>query len=107
MEQNIEREKDIEAYLKKRLEAMGCLFLKWVSPGNDGVPDRILIIPGGRICFVEVKTRTGHMTGLQIAWQKKLKQKCCNTICIHGRDEADELIGIVDCIVNRTGARPQ
>lgn len=33
----------------------GCEALKFVSPGNAGVPDRIVLVPGGRVCFVELK----------------------------------------------------
>ena len=55
-------EKDIEAYIKNQVDAMGGLFLKWVCPGNDGVPDRIVLLPGGQILFVEVK-RPGTKDG--------------------------------------------
>ena len=48
-------EKDIEAYLGKRVKALGGLSLKWLSPGLDGVPDRIILLPGGRVIFAETK----------------------------------------------------
>ena len=48
-------EKDIERKLKKRVEAMGCLCLKFESPGFTGVPDRIILMPGGEVFFVELK----------------------------------------------------
>ena len=48
-------EKEIERKLKKRVEALGCLCLKFESPGYTGVPDRIIMIPGGGILFVETK----------------------------------------------------
>lgn len=48
-------EKEIEAKLKKGVEDIGGLCLKWVSPGYVGVPDRIIILPGGTIYFVELK----------------------------------------------------
>ena len=38
---------------------------KFVSPGNLGVPDRIAILPRGRIWFVELKTETGHLSQVQ------------------------------------------
>ena len=95
----MESERDIEAWLRKQIEAQGCLFLKWVSPGNDGVPDRILIMPGGRICFVEVKTQTGHMTGLQCFWQKKLRSIGCGAVTVYGMDGAKEFIEVVKIIL--------
>ena len=48
-------EKDIESRFKKAVDAYGCKCLKFVSPGFTGVPDRIVLIPGGKICFVELK----------------------------------------------------
>lgn len=49
------RESDIERYLRKQVEANGGKCWKWVSPGRRGVPDRIVIMPGGVIAFVELK----------------------------------------------------
>lgn len=48
-------EKDIERKLKKRVEALGCMCLKFESPGYTGVPDRIVLMPGGGAFFVELK----------------------------------------------------
>lgn len=48
-------EKDVESRFKHEVEKHGCMCLKFVSPGFTGVPDRIVLIPGGRICFVELK----------------------------------------------------
>lgn len=48
-------EANVEKYLKKQIEAIGGLCWKWVSPGRSGVPDRICIMPGGLIFFVELK----------------------------------------------------
>ena len=91
----MEVERDVESYLKRELSSLGCLFLKWVSPGNDGVPDRILIMPGGSVCFVEVKTKTGRMTGLQCFWQKKLRSFGCGAVTVYGMDGAKDFIGVV------------
>lgn len=49
------QERDIEHKLKTAVESVGGLCLKWVSPGFTGVPDRILLLPGGRIAFAELK----------------------------------------------------
>lgn len=48
-------EKEIEQKLKKEVEALGCLCLKFESPGFTGVPDRIILMPGGEAIFVELK----------------------------------------------------
>ena len=48
-------ERDVERKLKKAVEAEGGLCLKWVSPGYTGVPDRIILMAGGAVAFVETK----------------------------------------------------
>ena len=48
-------EKDLERKLKKRVEALGCMCLKFESPGFTGVPDRMILMPGGEVVFVEMK----------------------------------------------------
>lgn len=48
-------EKDLEQLFRKQLTELGCLPLKFVSPGMAGVPDRIVLIPGGQVLFVELK----------------------------------------------------
>ena len=50
------REANIEQSLRLRLQKMGCLVYKFVSPGNDGVPDRIVVRPTGETIYVELKT---------------------------------------------------
>ena len=60
----MEREKDIETRVKKGIEDAGGLFFKFTSPGNDGVPDRIAVLPG-RTVYVELKTKTGRLSKLQ------------------------------------------
>ena len=49
------REKTIEKKLILAIKDMGGIAPKFVSPGLDGMPDRILLLPGGRMGFVEVK----------------------------------------------------
>ena len=58
-------ERNICNYIKK----LGGKAYKWVSPGAPGVPDRIAILPGGKIIFIEVK-RPGLSDGLSIRQQK-------------------------------------
>ena len=75
----MEREKDIEARVKKGIEDAGGLFFKFTSPGNDGVPDRIAVLPG-RTVYVELKTKTGKLSKLQryqIGRLLRLRQQVC------------------------------
>lgn len=50
---------------------MGCLVLKFVSPGNSGVPDRLVFIPGGKLVLVELKRPGGKLRPLQKVWAKR------------------------------------
>ena len=66
------RESIIEKELRTAVEAAGGLCYKWVSPGNNGVPDRIVILPDGEVCFVELKTATGSVSPVQKAQLRRL-----------------------------------
>ena len=68
------REKDIEKILVNGVKDVGGRAYKWVSPGNNGVPDRIVILPEGRIVFVELKTESGTLSSLQRAQIKRLRE---------------------------------
>ena len=66
-------EKDIEAKLVKMVKQTGGLCLKWVCPGWSGVPDRIVLLPGGRVIFVEMKRpKGGRLSKLQQKWGRIL-----------------------------------
>ena len=68
------REKEIEKILVSEVKKLGGRAYKWVSPGNDGVPDRIVIIPGRPPVFVELKTDTGRLTALQKVQIDRLRE---------------------------------
>ena len=67
-------EKDIERKLRLLVEKNGGQCLKWVCPGWSGVPDRIVLLPRGRITFVETKRpKGGQLSELQKWWGRKLR----------------------------------
>jgi len=66
------KESEIEKILVAKVRELGGKAYKWTSPGNDGVPDRIVIFPGRRPIFVELKTDTGKLTALQKVQCKRL-----------------------------------
>lgn len=59
------RESELERILVREVKKEGGTAYKWISPGNDGVPDRIVIFPGGEIYFVELKSDGGRVRPLQ------------------------------------------
>lgn len=68
------REKEIEKILVTEVKKLGGRAYKWVSPGNDGVPDRIVIFPGRPPIFVELKSETGRLGALQQVQIKRLRE---------------------------------
>jgi hypothetical protein len=67
-------ESAIEKKLRARVKAHGGQCLKWVSPGESGVPDRIVLLPGGRVVFVETKRpKGGKLSPLQNHWGRVLR----------------------------------
>ena len=59
------RESDLERILCKEVNKEGGRTFKWVSPGNNGVPDRIVFFPGGEVYFVELKSDNGRLRRTQ------------------------------------------
>ena len=88
-------EKDVEGYLRREVEAMGGLCLKFISPGNAGVPDRIIILPGGRVWFAEIKTTGGRVRPLQRWWQRRLQKVGIRSLIIKNRVEAEVFITLL------------
>ena len=67
-------EKDIEKKLRREVGFHGGFCLKWVCPGWTGVPDRIILLPGARIYFVETKRpKGGKLSAMQKKWGEWLK----------------------------------
>lgn len=58
-------EKNIENKMVREVQKRGGLCFKFTSPGNPGVPDRMIITPGGKIVFVELKTEIGRLAKIQ------------------------------------------
>lgn len=67
------KESEIERILVDEVKRLGGRAYKWVSPGNDGVPDRIVILPNTTPIFVELKTDTGRLSPLKKNQIQKLK----------------------------------
>ena len=66
------REKQIEQKLVQAVRKLGGMCLKFVSPNFDGMPDRLIILPGGKIAFAELKAPGKKPRPLQIARHKAL-----------------------------------
>ncbi len=68
------REKTLEKKFVAAVKTAGGIAPKFASPGFDGVPDRIVLLPGGRMAFVEVKAPGGKPRPLQEARHRLLRR---------------------------------
>ncbi|ETA80601.1 VRR-NUC domain-containing protein [Youngiibacter fragilis] len=89
------REKEIEKKLTLEAKKRGGLAVKFVSPGFDGMPDRILLMPGGIIAFVEVKAPGKHPRPLQMARHKLLRSLGFSVFIL---DDESQIGGIFDAV---------
>lgn len=91
------REKDIENYLRGQVKKAGGKAYKFESPGNDGVPDRLVVFPGNRIFFVELKAPGKKPRPLQVKQMNDLKKFGCKVLVI------DSIQGVNDFLKWVTG----
>ena len=86
------REKTIEGKLVKAVKIMGGLAPKFVSPGLDGVPDRLVLLPGGRIAFIELKAPGKELRPLQVRRKRQLEALGFSVYCIDRPEQIGEIL---------------
>ncbi len=87
------REKTIEQKFVATVKAVGGLALKFTSPGFDGVPDRIALLPGGKMAFVEVKAPGEKPRPLQLARHRLLRRLGFKVYVL---DDESQIGGMID-----------
>ena len=87
------REKEIEKKLRLEVKQAGGFCPKLVSPGFDGMPDRMVLLPNGRICFVEVKAPGEKPRPLQLSRHRLLRRL---GFPVYVLDDAEQIGGILD-----------
>ncbi|NOP79610.1 VRR-NUC domain-containing protein [Bacillus paranthracis] len=87
------RESEVESYLAKKVKQIGGLAPKWVSPGQRGVPDRIVILHNGITLYVEVKAPGKKLAPLQELWAKRLTKLGHRAYMIDTKEGVDSFIG--------------
>ena len=85
-------ESQLERWLGKRLKNIGCLYFKFVSPGNDGMPDRIIITSHGHIIFAELKSESGMPSAIQRLRLSQLRRWRCDARLVVGMHDAMKLL---------------
>ncbi len=87
------RESKIEKKLVMATKAMGGIAPKFTSPGFDGMPDRLVLLPGGRMCFAELKAPGKKARPLQMARHRLLRRLGFEVYVIDGIEQIDEVLG--------------
>jgi len=87
------QENVIEWKLRTEAKKLGGMAAKFVSPGLDGVPDRLVLLPGGKCGFVELKASGKKMRPLQEKRKKQLEALGFPIYCI---DSTGQIGGVLD-----------
>lgn len=86
------RENKIEKTLVRAVRNSGGLAIKLVSPGWAGAPDRLILMPGGRLAFVELKAPGNNLRPLQVRRKKQLEALGFSVYCI---DQPSQIGGVL------------
>lgn len=87
------REKEIEQKLRQSVKTMGGICPKFVSPGYDGMPDRLILLPNGKIAFAEIKAPGEKPRPIQLARHRLLKSLGFKVYVI---DDVNQIGGVLD-----------
>ena len=85
-------EKALEAELRERCKALGWMCIKLTSQYQRGLPDRLILMPGGRVCFAEIKTTGKKPTALQRVTHERLRALGYRVEVVDTTESLDNLI---------------
>lgn len=86
------REKEVEQKLVKAVENKGGVCWKFTSPGTAGVPDRIILMPGSRVAFVEVKRLGEKPRPLQLSRHRLLRRLGFQVFVLDNVDDIQKIM---------------
>lgn len=86
-------EREVEQALVREVRKAGGIAPKFTSPGNAGMPDRLIILPGGHIAFVELKAPGQKPRPLQIRQMARLTDLGC---MVRTLDHPNQIPGLID-----------
>ena len=87
------QEKNVEQQLVRAVKAMGGFSPKLTSPCTDGMPDRLVLFPGGKLAFVEMKAPGMQMRPLQVRRKRQLEALGFRVYCV---DRLEQIGGVLD-----------
>lgn len=86
------RERDVESYLVQRLDEIGLPCLKFNPEGKVGMPDRLVLLPEGKVIWVELKTKGGHLEEIQKLQHKRLGDLGHRVFVVWSKVDVDRLV---------------
>ncbi|WP_315439856.1 VRR-NUC domain-containing protein [uncultured Selenomonas sp.] len=86
------RERDLERYTTMVIKSHGGLALKFISTGYAGVPDRLVLMPGGKMCFMELKAPGRKPRPLQVRRIEQLRALGFKVYVVDGKEEIGGII---------------
>lgn len=86
------RENVIERALVDEVKKRGGMAFKFNSMGCDGVPDRLVLLPGSRIAFVEVKAPGKEMRPLQKRRKRQIEVLDFPVYCLDSLEGIDVML---------------
>lgn len=90
------RERNLEYKLRDKVKALGGLALKLIASGFTGLPDRLILMPGARIFFVELKNgNKGTLSARQIVVHKLLERLGFKVWIIKDEETLQEFLNII------------
>ena len=85
-------EKEIEIYLVRKIKNKKGIAYKFTSPGNSGVPDRICMLPNGKIFFVELKSPGKKPRALQVNQIRKITNLGQRVYVVDSKEMVDRVL---------------
>lgn len=85
-------EKDIEKKLTIAVREEGGICPKFVSPGTNGMPDRLVLLPDGHMAFVELKAPGERPRKIQLRRHAKLRTLGYRVYVVDGAEQIPEVI---------------
>lgn len=91
------KEASIEKYLGSLIEERGGIYIKLVPFSLRGIPDRLIVLPGPVVAFVELKRpKGGRIAPLQHWWAKRLTDLGCRHAFVKNKSECEALVKEMD-----------
>jgi len=89
------REKELERKLVKAVKSVGGIAPKFTSPGFDGMPDRLLLFPAGKLAFVEIKRKGKKPRPLQLVRHELLRRLGFQVFVLDAEVQIGEILNAV------------